>query len=187
MTHLQFGHMTLKNSRDSYYTLTTSTPQLNLTTHAHKKSVNFLDTTIYINSNNKLKSDVYIKPTDRTLLLNQNSSYPQTCKNSIIYSQAIRYIRITTNSKKLQQRLDSVLISLMHKHDNIITSFNKALLYTHKMTYLTKQKMQIKQLTDQSSQLNTTVILSKCIHCTMANHTSLSYITAINTRPIPKQ
>ena len=31
------------------------------------------------------------------------------------------------------------------------------------MTYLTKQKMQIKQLTDQSSQLNTTVILSKCI------------------------
>jgi hypothetical protein len=35
--------------------------------------------------------------------------------------------------------------------------------HTHKMTYLTKEKMQIKQLTDQSSQLNTTVILSKCI------------------------
>ena len=53
------------------------------------KSVNFLDTTVYINPNNKLESDLYIKPTDRTLLLHQNSFHPQTCKNSIIYSQAL--------------------------------------------------------------------------------------------------
>ena len=39
------------------------------------KSVNFLDTTIYINSTGKLESDLYIKPTDRTLLLHQNSRH----------------------------------------------------------------------------------------------------------------
>ena len=97
------------------------------------KSVNFLDTTVYINPNNKLESDLYIKPTDRTLLLHQNSFHPQTCKNSIIYSQALRYRRIITDNTRLQQRLDNLLIALIHrgyKHDNIITSFNKAILYT---------------------------------------------------------
>jgi hypothetical protein len=67
------------------------------------KSVNFLDTTIYINSNNKLESDLYIKPTDRTLLLHQNSFHPQTCKNSIIYSQALRYRRIITDNTRLHK------------------------------------------------------------------------------------
>ena len=97
------------------------------------KSVNFLDTTVYINPNNKLESDLYIKPTDRTLLLHQNSFHPQTCKNSIIYSQALRYRRIITDNTRLQQRLDNLLIALIHrgyKHNNIITSFNKAILYT---------------------------------------------------------
>ena len=97
------------------------------------KSVNFLDTTVYINPNNKLESDLYIKPTDRTLLLHQNSFHPQTCKNSIIYSEALRYRRIITDNTRLQQRLDNLLIALIHrgyKHDNIITSFNKAILYT---------------------------------------------------------
>ena len=97
------------------------------------KSVNFLDTTVYINPNNKLESDLYIKPTDRTLLLHQNSFHPQTCKNSIIYSQALRYRRIITDNTRLQQRLYNLLIALIHrgyKHDNIITSFNKAILCT---------------------------------------------------------
>ena len=35
MTYVQFGHMALKNYRNSDHTLTTSTPQLNLTTHTH--------------------------------------------------------------------------------------------------------------------------------------------------------
>ena len=50
-------------------------------------SVNFLDTTIYTNTSHRLESDLYIKPTDRTLLLHQSSSHPQTCENAIIYIQ----------------------------------------------------------------------------------------------------
>ena len=65
------------------------------------ETVNFLDTTIYINSNNKLESDLYIKPTDRTLLLHNNSFHPQSCKNSIILlDYAIYYIK--RNKKGLQ-------------------------------------------------------------------------------------
>ena len=52
----------------------------------------------------------------------------------------------------------SSLIIRGYKHDNIITSFNKAILYTDRMNYLIKQEMQTKQLTNQYSQLNTIVI-----------------------------
>ena len=97
------------------------------------KSVNFLDTTIYINDKNKLESDLFIKPTDRTLLLHQSSFHPQTCKNAVIYSQALRHRRIITDNDKLQQRLNHLLTVLIHrgyKHDTIINNFNKALQYT---------------------------------------------------------
>ena len=65
------------------------------------QSVNFLDTTIYTNSTCKLESDLYIKPTDRTLLLHQTSFHPQSCKDAIIYSQALRYRHIITDNNLL--------------------------------------------------------------------------------------
>ena len=96
------------------------------------ETVNFLDTTIYINSNNKLESDLYIKPTDRTLLLHNNSFHPQSCKNSTIYSQALRYRCIITDNNKLHERLNHLLVALIHrgyKYDTIMTAFNKAVKY----------------------------------------------------------
>ena len=58
------GPMTFKNSRDSYHTLTTSTPQLNVTTHAHKNqstSLTQLFTSIpTTNSNETYKSNQLI-------------------------------------------------------------------------------------------------------------------------------
>ena len=98
-----------------------------------EKSVNFLYITIYINSTGKLESDLYIRHTDRTLLLHQNSFHPQSCKNAIIYSQALRYRRTITENQKLEQRLNHLLITLIHrgyKDDTITTAFNKALCYT---------------------------------------------------------
>ena len=107
-------------------------------TYSHK-TVNFLDTTIYINSNNKLESDLYIKPTDRTLLLHNN---PQSCKNSIIYSQALRYRRIICDNSKLHERLNHLLVALIHrgyKYDTILTAFNKALEYNTQDELLSMQ------------------------------------------------
>ena len=93
------------------------------------KSVNFLDTTIYINTDNKLESDIYVKQTDRTLLLHNDSFYPRSCKNGIIFIQALRYRRIITNDNKLQQRLANlavILINRGYKRETIQTTFQQA-------------------------------------------------------------
>ena len=85
------------------------------------QSVNFLDTTVYTNR------------TDRTLLLHQTSFHPQSCKDAIIYSQALRYRRIITDNNLLQKRLNDLLITLVHrgyKKETIQTAFNKALQHT---------------------------------------------------------
>ena len=46
------------------------------------KSVNFLDTTVYITPQNTLETTLYIKPTDRMPLLHQASHHPNTCKKA---------------------------------------------------------------------------------------------------------
>ena len=112
LSHINRSHPTIKFE----YTFST-------------QSVNFLDTTIYINSTGKLESDLYIRPTDRTLLLHQTSFHPQSCKDAIIYSQALRYRRIITDNDLLQKRLNDLLITLVHrgyKKETIQTAFNKA-------------------------------------------------------------
>ena len=60
---------------------------------------------------------------------------PQGGRDSLCadYQLALRYRRIITDNTRLQQKLDNLLIAIIHrgyKHDNNITSFNKALLYT---------------------------------------------------------
>ena len=91
-------------------------------------SVNFLDTTIYINNHNQFESDLYIKPTGKTLLLH-NSFYPTFRKNNIILSQALRCRRLITDNKRLQQRLDHlcvILINRGYKQNTINTAFQQA-------------------------------------------------------------
>ena len=53
------------------------------------KQINFLDTTIFFNSIGKLESKLYVKATDRTMLLAYNSFHLRPCKHGIIYSQAL--------------------------------------------------------------------------------------------------
>ena len=93
------------------------------------ESVNFLDTRIYINKHKQLESDLYIKPTDKTLLLHDHSFHPTTCKDGIIYSQALRYRRIITNDNLLKERLNTLLVILInrgYKQNTIIPLFQKA-------------------------------------------------------------
>ena len=69
------------------------------------RQINFLDTTIFFNSIVKLESKLYVKPTDRTMLLAYNSFHPRPCKHGIIYSQALRYRRLTTSNEILKAGL----------------------------------------------------------------------------------
>lgn len=56
-------------------------------------SVVFLDTVVY-NKENTLYTKVYIKPTDRRLLLHYHSHHPRHVFKSIVTSQILRYKRI---------------------------------------------------------------------------------------------
>ena len=53
------------------------------------QEIHFLDPTIYFNKDNKLESTLYVKPIDICALLHQESFHPNSCKQSVIYSQAL--------------------------------------------------------------------------------------------------
>ena len=116
LTYMNNAHATIKF--DYEYSLT---------------SVNFLDTTIYINNNNNLESQLYIKPTDKTLLLHNTSFHPDACKRGIIYSQTLRYRRLITDDTKLNtqlQKLKIILISRGYNNRIIDEAITSATTYT---------------------------------------------------------
>ena len=83
-------------------------------THS-QTSVNFLDTTIHFNSDGKLISSLYKKPTDICSLLHNNSFHPPTCKQSVIYSQDLRYRRVITDNEELQTKLMDLKLDLIQR------------------------------------------------------------------------
>ena len=116
ITHLNSFHSTIK------FEVTHST-----------KSVNFLDTTVYITPQNTLETTLYIKPTDRTPLLHSNSHHPNTCKRGLIYSQMLRYRRIITNDKEFQTKAQNLRVALMgrgYRDKDILPHINKAATFT---------------------------------------------------------
>lgn len=70
-------------------------------------NITFLDTIVYI-ENNELKTKLYTKPTDKKQYLHYSSSHPKHIKNSIPYSQALRYRRIITEDNILQIELNQL-------------------------------------------------------------------------------
>ena len=97
------------------------------------KQINFLDTTIFFNSIGKLESKLYVKPTDRTMLLAYHSFHPQPCKHGIIYSQALRYRRLTTSNDILKaslKRLRKILLIRGYKSHHIDHEFTKVYQFT---------------------------------------------------------
>ena len=65
-----------------------------------QNKLNILDTTIFINKEQILESSLYVKPTEICSMLHKESFHPDTCKHSVIYSQALRY-RHNMTTKKL--------------------------------------------------------------------------------------
>ena len=82
--------------------------------YSHSK-VNFLDTTVFVNKVQKLESSLYVKPTDICSLLHKQSFHPETRKQSVIYSQALRYRRIITNNETLETKLEQLKINLIKR------------------------------------------------------------------------
>jgi len=67
-------------------------------------SINFLDTTVYI-QNNKLFTKLYKKPTDNKKYLAFNSAHPSHVKKAIPYSQGLRIKRIVNDENILDTEL----------------------------------------------------------------------------------
>ena len=97
------------------------------------QEINFVDTTIFFKHGTKLESTLFVKPADTCSLLHVTSFHPDSCKSSVIYSQALRYCSIITDHTKLKEQLDILKenlfrrgyqLSQMHKN------FRKAIQYS---------------------------------------------------------
>ena len=84
-------------------------PRIKFTYTSSETEIDFLDTTLYIHpTKDILQSKPYSKPTDTKTLLQFESYHPIHTKKSIIYSQALRYRRITSENKILKKELKSL-------------------------------------------------------------------------------
>ena len=67
---------------------------IKFTSEVSKEQINFLDTTVRLNEDRKLYTDLYCKPTDAHNYLLYNSCHPQHLTRSLPYSQFLRVRRI---------------------------------------------------------------------------------------------
>ena len=81
--------------------------------------INFLDTTIF-EVDNKLRTKVYIKPTDRQSYLHSKLEHPNSTKKSIAYSQALRFNKIWYNRSDLHNNCERLLNTLTKRGYNKI-------------------------------------------------------------------
>ena len=88
-------------------------PTIKFTFESSSTDIPFLDTRVYIDKDRKLRTTLYKKPTDRQFLLHYQSNHPTHIKESIIYSQALRYNRIIHDDDLLQNELYNLTRTLL--------------------------------------------------------------------------
>ena len=88
--------------------MNTISPTIKYTFTYSKQTVTFLDVKIYLSKNRKLKTKLYRKPTDCMTLLHFHSHHPLSCKEGIIYSQALRYNMIISEDHILQGEFNNL-------------------------------------------------------------------------------
>ena len=79
------------------------------------QEIDFLDTTIFFKHGTKLESTLFVKSIDTCSLLHATSFHPDSCKSSVIYSQALRYCSIITDHTKLKEQLDILKENLLRR------------------------------------------------------------------------
>ena len=92
--------------------------------------VNFLDTTVYRDINNTLRTKLYTKPTDRQSYLHHKSEHPPSLKKSIAYSQALRLRKICYDPNDLQKNCSKLLNTFVtrgYNKNDVQLQINKAI------------------------------------------------------------
>ena len=90
-------------------------PSIKFTFEYSPKSVNFLDVQV-IRVNDKLVTDLYVKPTDTHQYLDASSCLVFHSKKAIPYSQALRLNRICSEPAFFDQRCDQLALWLNKPH-----------------------------------------------------------------------
>ena len=103
--------------------------------------------------NGKLKSELFIKPTNLQLYLNFNSNHPEPCKTGIIYGQALRIVERCTDAQEASihlENLENKLVERMYpkelvkKHiDRAKTLDRKTQIYKKKVTTQADKKVRL--------------------------------------------
>ena len=121
--------------------MNTISPTIKYTFTYSRQTVTFLDAQIYLSETRKFKAKLYRKPTDCMALLHFHSHHPLSCKEGIIYSQALRYNMIIPEDHILQAELNNltrILLARAYPLHLIIKNIKKAL--THSRNYLLSQR-----------------------------------------------
>lgn len=71
------------------------------------EKVEFLDLVISIN-NNKMETNLYIKPSNKQLYLDFLSNHPDHCKEGVIFGQALRVIERCSNKEDADTHLENL-------------------------------------------------------------------------------
>ena len=108
-------------------------PTIKFTFEHSTHEISFLDMKILIGTDRKLSTTLHRKPTDCAALLHFHSNHSLKCKESIVFSQALRYNLLITDDTLLQKELDSLAISLLTRQyplEIITRNISKALLHS---------------------------------------------------------
>ena len=100
----EHGEDTLKQFIDH---LNKAHPTIKFTAEYSKNKINFLDVEVS-RKNDKLITDLYVKPTDTHQYLDPSSCHPAHCINSIPYSQALRLNRICSETSFFDKRCNEL-------------------------------------------------------------------------------
>ena len=88
-------------------------PTIKFTFQSSPTEIAFLDLQIYLDQDRTLATTLHRKPTDCSPLLHFKSHHPLSCKESIIFSQALRYNLIISDDQSLQTELDNLTKTLL--------------------------------------------------------------------------
>ena len=81
--------------------------------HSYSK-VEFLDLVIKIEKG-RLKTDLFIKPSNLQLYLNYESNHPEPCKTGLVYGQALRVVERCTDAQDALGHLDNLKGKLVER------------------------------------------------------------------------
>lgn len=95
------------------------------------RSVNFLDTTVFHDSEHKLWVKPYVKPTDYNTYLHYNSFHTRHLRNNILYGQFLRLKRNATDNddfRRNAQRLRGQFLQRGYPPDIVVDAETRATL-----------------------------------------------------------